>query len=509
MGLLFTAVSVFAFLFLLFIVRFFLWPRVKYAWADKIPGPPRHWLFGTLHLTKPGFENLKNHFQYSQQYGPISRMWIGPVFPLIVLYHPTTAQSCLVESQPKGSFYNYLRPWLGNGVLTAYGATWKRKRRMVTPAFHFQVLKGFQDVFHKHILKIFKHWDGKAERQEEVDTTIDITHLTLDVIGECAFAYDIDALSSGRRVPYVNAVYRCAELMYERTFSALHSIQWVYDLTAPGRETKKELKVVYDFITKVLINRREVLEQQMKDEGVETVQELIEERDTKPSFIDILFSSKGDDGELLGMDEVVEETNTFMFEGHDTTSSGLSFALYYMCKFPHIQERVYEEVSSVLGPDGLASIADLNKLSYTKCVLEESLRLSPVVPIISRELTEPMEIGGYAIPSGAQIMIHPWVLHRQPDIWENAEEFDPSRFTMEGRKKQGAYDYIPFSAGPRNCVGQKFAMQEELTVFSALINRYRLEMVGSPDDVIPHPTLVLRPLLAGSLEGFKMKVTRR
>ena len=165
-----------------------------------------------------------------------------------------------------------------------------------------------------------------------------------------------------------------------------------------------------------------------------------------------------------------------LFAGHDTTTSGISWTLYCLAKYPEHQEKVREEVRNVLMGREWLEYDDLKDLKYTQWCIKEAMRLYPPVFQFYRTLLEDVELDGYLIPKGVQVNISPYLIHRNPDIWENPNEYDPLRFHPGNTEMRHPYAYIPFSAGYRNCIGQNFAMNEEKLVVASIVNCYALSL---------------------------------
>ncbi len=185
-------------------------------------------------------------------------------------------------------------------------------------------------------------------------------------------------------------------------------------------------------------------------------------------FLDILLTAQDEEGKGLTDKEIRDEADTFMFEGHDTTTSGMSWTLYCLAKHPEHQDKVREEVKNVLmGREFL----EYNDLKYTTCASREAMRLYPPVTDLTRITTEDTEIDGHVIPEGTVVYIDIKQIHTHPDTWENPNEYDPLRFHPSNAEGRDPYAYIPFSASYRNCIGQTFALNEERMVISSIINR--------------------------------------
>nr|CAI5848787.1 unnamed protein product [Callosobruchus analis] len=221
------------------------------------------------------------------------------------------------------------------------------------------------------------------------------------------------------------------------------------------------------------------------------------------AFLDILLRSTLD-GQPLSREDIREEVDTFMFEGHDTTASAISFCIFEVATHPDVQEKVLEEQISIFGDDFYrnATLSDLQEMRYLECVVKEALRLYPSVPFIGRKTNEDTMYKGNLIPKGVNITLCIYHMMRDPEQYENPNEFDPSRFEDNDGKRP--YSFVPFSAGPRNCIGQKFAMNEIKSIVSKLVRNYKL-LPASPDY---KPKLVAEAVMK-SKNGVKIRLAKR
>jgi len=195
---------------------------------------------------------------------------------------------------------------------------------------------------------------------------------------------------------------------------------------------------------------------------------------------------------LIDEKGIIEETDTFTFEGHDTTSSAITFTLLLLAEHPEVQETIFNEIEKVLEAEGDLTIDDFNKLEYMDRVIKESLRIYPPVTFISRKLEEDFIHDGFVQPKGTSCNIHIFDVHRDPVIFPDPEKFDPDRFLPENCAGRSNFAFIAFSAGMRNCIGQRFALLELKTVLSKLIRNFRISPVTKRDEVILVADLVLR-----------------
>lgn len=212
------------------------------------------------------------------------------------------------------------------------------------------------------------------------------------------------------------------------------------------------------------------------------------------AFLDVLIHAKTEDGAALSLSDIQEEVDTFMFEGHDTTASAITWCLYLLGRHPDVQQRVYDEICDVLGDKRFASMDDLKNLQYLEQVTKEALRIYPSVTIFGRVTSEDCKLDGYSISKGSQIFVLPFSLHRNPDVWVDPLKFDPDRFSKENSAGRHPYAFLPFSAGPRNCIGQKFAQMEEKVILAHFLRRYKITSIDAEEDLKLKGDGILRPV---------------
>src|SRR6185437_2595600 len=209
----------------------------------------------------------------------------------------------------------------------------------------------------------------------------------------------------------------------------------------------------------------------------------------------LLTTRDPEGGRLFGAAEVYDNAMTFILAGHETTANALTWTLYLLSAFPQTEARVAAEIGAADG--------DPARMPYTKQVLEESLRLYPPAPFISRDSIGPDTVGPIAIRGGTSVLISPWLIQRHRALWQAPDYFDPERFAPGRREAIHRFAYIPFGAGPRICIGMGFAMQEALIVLGQILKRYRLTL-GPGHPVVPRGRLTLRPQF-----GLRMTLEKR
>jgi len=319
----------------------------------------------------------------------------------------------------------------------------------------------------------------EATKRQKVNISPLISRLTLDIICLSAFNINFHAQDETEFTKrYLNAINTFAVEFLWRLMNLFYHVDFFYHFTDSYRRYTAALKLLHETTETIIKNRL-----QARDSGKK---EYID-------FLEILISSTGDDGKSISFEELRAEVDTFMFEGHDTTTQGLTWTFYLLAKHPNIQEKAREEIMSVLDKSKYSSYEQLNSFTYLTAIIKESHRLYPPVPIIARLVDEPFEVAGYTIPVGTQIRIAPWGIHRNPNVWKSPDDFMPERF-LEPIKENAdnPFAYVPFSAGSRNCIGQKFAINEEITIISSVLRRFRL-ILDETHPVDFNPKFVMCP----------------
>lgn len=184
----------------------------------------------------------------------------------------------------------------------------------------------------------------------------------------------------------------------------------------------------------------------------------------------------------------------FQFEGHDTTTSAISFCVYNIAKYPKVQQKIYDEIIEEIDTDQKLTIRELSKLNYLELVIKESLRLYPSVPFFARKLVDgDFTVDNHVFPKNCSINISPYLMGRDEKVFENPLEFIPERFSVETTtEKMNPYAYVPFSAGPRNCIGQKFAMNEIKSIICKLVRNFEFTLPPSSEPLQVYSDLILK-----------------
>ena len=364
------------------------------------------------------------------------------------LTHPEYVERVLVgnnENYIKGeSFQRTLSPITGDGVLNSEGEIWRRNRHLIQPAFAPERIEEYATMMTDATEQTLDGWrDGERRCFHE-----EMMELTLTIVSRALFGVEIDD-----RVGEIG-------LALEEFMSASESLS---NYVLPERVPTP--------------SRRRI--RRARDRLDAVVYDLIRERRESPDdgdVISMLFAVTDDAGKTLSVEQIRDEVVTLLLAGHETTALSLTFTAYLLARYPTVEAKLVAELEEVLG-GRTPTMADLPALPYTERVVKESMRLYPPVPTIIREPVKPDIIGGYEISAGATIRLPQWVVHRDARWYDDPLAFDPGRWTDAFERSLPKLAYFPFGAGPRRCIGDRFAMLEARLLLATIYGRYHLELV--------------------------------
>ncbi|XP_058126923.1 cytochrome P450 4d2-like [Anopheles coustani] len=471
--------------------------------ATHIGGPKPHWLVGNV-LEYPAHD-IPGIFEtmvlFHERYGKDFFNWGLLNDHMITVSSPENVEKVVMAKQTqKSTVYEFIELWLGQGLLISKGEKWFHRRKIITPTFHFKILEGFASVFNREAGILIEKLRPHAGSGQEFDIYEPISLYALDSICITSMGVDINAQNDPTN-QYVRDVKRMSELILLRIFHVLASFPRVYWYLMPNAwEQRKLIRRLHAFTDSVIQRRRQqLMSAKMNSDSDNTAADDDEESNLyskrRDTFLDLLLNVTVD-GESLSDLDIREEVDTFMFEGHDTTTSGIAFTFYQLAKHPDIQEKLYQEIVDILGADHRTvplTYSTLQNFPYLDMVVKESLRLLPPVSFIGRRLVDDVEINGITVPAGTDITIPIYVIHRNPDVYPEPERFDPERFSEQSTQRRGPYDYIPFSIGSRNCIGQRYALMEMKVTIVRMISHYQILPGDTMHEVRLKTDLVLRP----------------
>jgi cytochrome P450 len=388
----------------------------------------------------------------------------------IVLSHPEALKHVLStrrERYAKGKIYDAARSILGTSVLTLEGDAWKTRRALAQPAFHRQALARLTTIMARTGARFLDDLAARVgDGSLEIDAHREMVKLTLDVVIAALLG---DEGLRGADISY-EALGASLQLMSESANGVVLP-SWVptpHNLKL--RRTLREL----DGIMYALIAR---MRERRTDDG---------------SLLSMILSAvDADTGQPLSDKSVRDEVFTFFVAGHETMALTLTWMLHYLDGRPSILARMRGEVDGAMqGRD--PAFEDVRRLPYVRQVVEETLRLRPPAPLVARNVVANDEIDGYRVRAGDVVFPFFWAAHRHPAFWSDAERFDPDRFAPERVKDRHSWAFVPFSGGPRTCIGNMFALFESSILVAQLLNRFDVEVLPCAD-VKPVAVITLRP----------------
>lgn len=492
-----------SFLILIGYLVHYMYVRLRICYyLGKIRGPKRNFFWGnmfTLHVPIEDIYKILN--EWGKQYYPAYGLRLA-YHGGLNLFSPEDFEIVMSSKKhhEKTEMYLVMYDWLKEGLLNSFGEKWFQRRKILTPAFHFSVLKDFIGVFIEETNNLVNNTIPKYGT-EAFDIVPMLKLFALSSMNETAMGQKLDLEKPEHRI-YRQAITDIQNVYIYRLLRPWFFVRLTWFFVKQCYQEMRLLNILHGYTQKIVKNKEKVfkgVEQRIVDE-----QEQFYGKSKRLAMLDILLQAK--QNHQIDHMGICEEVDTFLFEGHDTSATALSFTLMLIASHPTIQDQLVEEIHSIIGPDDFKpSYDNLNKLDLLERVIKESLRLYPPVWIIGRRASEDFKLHtGELIPYGSTILLHIYALHKLPEIYPDPEKFDPDRFLPENCQKRHPYAYVPFSAGPRNCIGQRFAMLELKVAISGILRKYRLLPVDTPETVVLGCELILK-----AVNGIKLKFVPR
>ncbi|XP_055952938.1 cytochrome P450 4C1-like [Argiope bruennichi] len=423
----------------------------------------------------------------------------------IVFYKPETVQVLLSDKDliEKSSEYKLMVPWLGTGLVTSGGAKWRKHRKLLTPTFHFSILENFIPVFQEQSEILVSKLQLRIQ-EPWIDALPLISTCTLDAVCQSAMGISINA-QNDENLEYCKAIHEITDSYVYRMMRPWLYPDIIFNFTSHGRKFNTSIEIVHGLSKQVIKDKKiEMITGVNGNSKSEKEMEGSYFQNRKP-FLELLLEYHLKDPTFTEND-IREEVDTFMFAGYDTMAVTINWTLYCLGVYQEIQKKVHEEIDKIFKMEENNSISreTLTRMKYLECVIKETMRLYPTVPVILRENKQSFKVLGYNVYTGTTCCIFISALHRDPVSFPNPEIFDPDRFLPENSKNRHPYAYVAFSAGPRNCIGQKFAMMEMKIILSSILRRFRVSSLDGREKVIIYPNLVIR-----SVKPLRLKFESR
>ncbi|XP_046737923.1 uncharacterized protein LOC124406532 [Diprion similis] len=448
--------------------------------TSKFEGPMSLPIIGSGHLfIGDGEAILKKLQEFGRLYSKPYRLVMGS-YAYFVTSNPDQIKVLVHSSksiEKADKFVDFFRPWLGSGLLTGPASKWRVHRKLIQPTFSSKILKSFLEVFATKAVILVKqienHVDGPEFKVQKY-----FLLCTLDTICGTAMGVDFEAQAKGD-CRYAEAVRSVMGAICARGFQPWLHPDFIFYRTKLGKHQQENIKVLHDIAKNVIqVKKKEILERPSMPGSVDDEYDNYSTGDTtahREIFLDRLVKLSRSN-ETLTDQAIREEVDTFILGGSNTTPIAMSFLMLMLASHQNIQDKVYEELYEIYGDEdgGELSITaeNLSRMVYLERVIKETLRLFPVFPIILRKVTEDLNLGERTLPKGSAAIIDIMGAHRSEENWLDPLKFDPDRFSPEKFAEQHPYSFIPFSGGPRNCIGFKYAMLFMKTLAATLLRKY-------------------------------------
>jgi len=410
---------------------------------------------------------LKNplpfHHSNFEKHGDTFRLIIGPGKSVIFSRNAYLAEYVLQKNQKnytKSSIQTEdLVKYVGRGLLTAEGEHWKKQRKLIQPAFHKKQLTLLLESIHKAILTEL----DKIETEKEIDIFPVFNDLAFQTVVKSLFSSAVGEQDISR----LQYITEAAQKMLVRELRQPFLSLWF----KYGGEIKKHTDLTDE--ARVILKK---LVQERKDSG-------IREND----LLDMLLDARYEDGNEMDSEQLIDEILILFTAGHETTSNALTFAAELLARNPKSQEKIFVEV--VTAKKETNSLMEfIQSCSYTKKVIEETMRMYPPAYFIDRVNLEDDSFEGIYIPKGSNLLFSFYEIHKHEAHWEKPEKFDPERFSDSDPYLHTPF-YAPFGAGPRKCIGNNFAMFEMILAVAEMVEKYKIAPKSSPIEILPLITL--------------------
>lgn len=366
--------------------------------------------------------------------------WIGRQFTVFGDIYKASIYGCsaYVIRNPEFAYHVLVRNWqnyvkgmmiqrvallLGNGLMVSEGEVWKRQRRMIQPTFNHPSIAPLMKLITSVNSELLKKWQLAAQRNENINVTRDVSSMALEVVLRFIFGDDYEEVGSHFDLLFKEQVRNVA---FARSFRALGSIV---------------LRVV---------------DRRLKNPSPST------------DALGMLMKARDpESGRLMERGQLLDEIFTLIVAGHETTASTLNWTWYLLSQHPEVEQHLSREINLT----SFSEFDDLSKFVYARQIIDEAMRLYPAGWLLTRKALRDDWLGDYFVPAGTEIYLPPYFIQRNPNLWEEPDRFDPDRFRIESSKRRHRLATIPFSAGPRNCIGEHLARMEML-IHLIVIARY-------------------------------------
>ncbi|CAH1373957.1 unnamed protein product [Tenebrio molitor] len=484
---------------LCFITVLFLYKRFwrVLVFASQLDGPLAYPLLGnTLQLFCKREELLNVVVSSVESYPSPTRLWIGPRL-VIVVKDPHQLQIILQSSKiaKKAHIYQFLKPFLGQGLFTASGPTHKIHKKLLQPLFSLKMIEGYCDVFQRHadafVERLRQHAGGP---QFDIifylhDTAFEST---MDLLLPDANTHSIHYKDFPK---YIRRFYHI--LVTRIRYFWLHW-DYIFEKTSYFKEQTMIKNITTTLIAEVMDTKVPETVERLKNDKTPS-------RATRiPSMMEVLVEMVLNNENCLSVQDCIDHLMTLMATSQDTQSSTVAFTCMMLGAYPDIQDLVVKELREALGEKKTLDMSDVSKLKYLEMCIKETMRLYPVAPFIFRDTSEDFQLDKITIPRHVTVALGFYIVHRDPKYWERPNEFYPEHFSPEATSRRHPFAFLPFSAGPRKCIAQQYSYTLMKILLGTILLNFELECDRKVEDIKLTTDISIRPI-----DGYPIKIKNR
>jgi cytochrome P450 len=403
---------------------------------------------------------------------------------VVFFARPEAIQRILIDNRDNyvraGMAVRSVASLLGDGLVTSEGAHWRRQRHFMQAPLATSAILAYAPAMLAATRELLAGWDERVSAgQPEVQLWEDMSAYTLDIVGRTVFGFDTrgDARDVGQTFTEI------LDYLNRHLYGLLPFLSWV-----PSPDNRRMNRNVQHL--RVLLDR--MIQQRRADPDTYAF---------STDLLSVMLRARDDWGEGMLERHLRDEVMTLYLAGHTTTADLLAWVFYALARWPEVESALHAELASTLG-EREPELADLERLTVTSMIVDETLRLYPPIPFVTKDARQADVVNGYHVPAGAMVLLSPYVTQRHPDVWPDPDRFDPWRHSAGADAGRHRFAMFPFSAGYHSCIGTSFAQQEARLAVAAIAQRYRLTLVPGPP-VEPAVTSTLTP------KALRMRLERR
>jgi len=506
------------------VVLFFYWKfgsrlRMLYWINRQLPGPKYSFPTGNIAEVRKYDHVCEAFTEWSRQYGPTFRAWLGPFQCVVISTEPNHLKQMMIGEKDRWDVGDRaaLRRYTGNSLLTSRNPLWQHQRSLMNPAFHFQNLREMTPVFDHYVKQFIQSCESLAGTGQQMDISNTLSSLTLDIIGRSAFGCELHAQDVNSPSPLLPKI----RTLFEGGTNAFTSVlmgflpEFMFPVLRRQKEAVQEIRSAC----------RKIIEKRLTESKTPS---------TANDLLGLLVDCKDDKGQSMPMEQMIDEAMAFLLAGHETTSTLMTWLLYALATNPEVDAKMYDELKerTAVIKDRAPNHTELRELSYLTNIIEETCRLYPPIPLLARQARDQdnflqLRNEQLFVPRGGVVMLNTLGVHRDARHWKEPLVFRPERFARRAAlsspkslkpksprspkspkspkvapvpgspksPRRGKFTWMPFSTGPRHCIGQEFAMLEIRSLLSQILVRYRFTLAPNHPPVKPKAfsLVVLRP----------------